>query len=224
MGYFPIQLQLTGRPVVVVGGGEVAARKSRSVLASGGRVKAIASHFADVMRQLRSHEHFCMVERDYQAGDLAGAFLAFAATDDREINQQVALEAVSRGILCSVADAPEQGGFISPAVVERGDLVITVSTNGRVPALAARIRDEIAGRYGDGYGRAVELLANVREKLLTSRNDRKYNKKILNELAAGDLPQLLENNAAEAINHLLLELLGPEFTLDRLMVDKKDSP
>jgi len=134
----------------------------------------------------------------------------------------VAVEAGQRGILLNVADAPALSSFTSPAIVSRGELLITVSTGGKSPALARQIREELAGRFGEEYEMALELLGAVREKLLTVQGDSAYNKKLLNELVRHNLPELYRNNSVAALNHLLLELFGQGFSLDELGVVEKE--
>jgi precorrin-2 dehydrogenase/sirohydrochlorin ferrochelatase len=119
-------------------------------------------------------------------------------------------------------DAPEISTFISPAVVARGDLLLTVSTGGNSPALAAKIRAELDDRFGDEYAEAVRILGAIREKLLTEKKNRQYNKKLLNLLVSHDLPKLLKNHSYDEIDHLLRKLFGPEFTLQELGVGKRD--
>jgi len=222
MRYFPINLDICGKTVVVIGGGAVAGQKCPSLIKAGALVTVIAPQIEVGLQQLRDAGSLRHLSRDYQYGDLAGALLAFAATDQPEINRAVAAEAVQRGILLNVADAPAVSSFTSPAIVSRGELLITVSTGGKSPALARQIREELAGRFGEEYEMALELLGAVREKLLTLQGDSAYNKKLLNELVRHNLPELYKNNSVAALNHLLLELFGLGFSLAELGVGEKD--
>jgi precorrin-2 dehydrogenase/sirohydrochlorin ferrochelatase len=169
------------------------------------------------------HGEITHLPRQFARGDLAGAFLVFAATNDETVNQAVAQEARDLGIMADIADAPGQGAFTMPAVVRRGELLLTVSTGGASPALARRIRIELEGLYGTEYAVALELLARLREKLLTEKGNSAYNKKLLSALVGHDLPALFKSGSIIEINHLLTKLFGQGFTLAGLGVGEKDT-
>jgi precorrin-2 dehydrogenase/sirohydrochlorin ferrochelatase len=223
MRYFPINLDIQGRPVVVVGGGAVAARKCSALLETSAKITVIAPALVAQLRAMLDQGEITYLARQFARGDLAGAFLVFAATDNDIVNQTVAEEARDRAILADVADAPETGAFTMPAVVRRGELLLTVSTGGASPALARRIREELKGRYGMEYATALELLARLREKLLTEKGNSAYNKKLLSALVGHDLPALLKTDSIIEINHLLTKLFGPGSTLAGLGVGEKDT-
>ena len=195
MNLFPVNLDIRGRKAVVVGGGAVAERKCRSLLESEASVTVIAPAITPGLEELRGQMKISVLLRPYLAGDLAGALLVFAATDDRAVNGVVAEEAKRLGILVCVADEPAEGTFASPSVVRRGDLLLTISTSGKSPALARRIRQDIEARYGPEYGDIVDIVGAFREKLLTEGRESAYNNQLFNELLAGDLFRLL--NPAE---------------------------
>jgi precorrin-2 dehydrogenase/sirohydrochlorin ferrochelatase len=222
MRYFPINLDLRGKPVVIVGGGAVAARKCLALLAAGARVTVIAPTLASPVNEVAENGVLIHLARKYSKGDLAGASLAFAATDNRTINRAVANEARLNGIPADIVDAPELGNFTSPAVISRGDLLITVSTGGESPALARKVRMELEKRYGPEYAVLIKILGKVREKLLTEKANSPYNKKILNQLVEQDLAELLKKSSVAEIDNLLRKLCGPGFSLAELGIGEKD--
>jgi precorrin-2 dehydrogenase/sirohydrochlorin ferrochelatase len=222
MRYYPINLDIDGREVVVVGGGTVASRKCLPLVASGARVRVIAPRLDPSLANLAQSGQVSHTARKYAPGDLAGAFLVFAASSDPEVNKAVAAEARTRGILADIADAPGLGSFTSPAIVSRGDLLIAISTGGRSPALAQRIRAELENRFGPEYATALAILGAIREKLLTETGNSAYNKKIFNALVDRDLPALVKYKSRDDIDRLLVELFGPGFTLAELGVEEKD--
>lgn len=224
MAFLPINLRVTGRSVTVVGGGGVGRRKCVSLLEAGACVTVIAPMVDTELAELAQSGRISLILRPYVTGDLAGAFLAYAATDDPAVNRAVADEASSRGIPVDVTDAPERGSFISPAVLRRGDLVIAVSTDGGAPGFAARVRDEIAGAIGAEYAEALLILGAVREKLLTEPENTAYNKKILRHLSAAPLPELVRSRNFEELDRILARIAGPAFTLENLGLGRKDSP
>ena len=222
MKYFPVHLDMHDKTAVIVGGGSVAQRKCRSLLDAGAHVRVIAPVIVKELEQQRDAGRIEHIARKYRSGDLDGAWLAFAATDCQDINRSVVADAALQTIPANCADAPETGTFISPAVLARGELVITVSTEGNSPALAAKIRSELADRFGDEYAEAVRLLGAIRRKLLTEKNNGQYNKGLFQLLVSHDLPQLIRTDSYDELDHLLRELFGPEFSLHELGVGQRD--
>lgn len=142
---YPVVLtRVAGTPVVVIGGGKVAERKVRGLLEVGARVRVVSPEATETIRQWAAEGHLTWEARPYRMGDLLGARLAFAATNRREVNAHVAREAAELGVLCNVADAPEEGDFHLPAVYRGKDVVVAVSTAGADPARARDLRDRIA--------------------------------------------------------------------------------
>jgi precorrin-2 dehydrogenase/sirohydrochlorin ferrochelatase len=204
--YYPINLDLCGRCVVIVGGGAVAARKALRLIASGALLSIVAPRLEESLAALAAAGSLTHLERPYLPGDLEGALLAFAATDDAEVNRAVGLEAKQRGILVDVVAAPRQGDFTTPALLSRGDLLITASTGGASPGLARRIIGELEPLFGEEYGESVTILARIREKLLTEKGGSPYNERVFAELAALELPALANNGSKDALDQLLPRL------------------
>ena len=223
MRYYPVNLVLTGRHVVIIGGGAVAARKCKGLLAAGARVTLVAPDLDPSLAQLCRDGLIHHRSRAYHSGDLDGAFLAFAATGDASVNRAVADEAATRGIMADIVDAPEISSFTTPATVCRGDLTITISTGGKSPALAARLRAELEEQFGPEYGTALELLGAIREKLLTEKGNTAYNKELFNALLDHDLPQALKNRSPTALDQLLADIFGPGFTLAELGILERET-
>jgi precorrin-2 dehydrogenase/sirohydrochlorin ferrochelatase len=139
MSYYPIFLDLCGRTVVVVGGGKVGLRKVRGLLEAGARVRVVSPALATEFDMLRVE----LIKRAFRPSDLKGAFLAYAATNLREVNRRVAREAKRRGIPVNVADDPGECDFFVPARIRSGELQVAVSTGGRSPRLAVELRRRI---------------------------------------------------------------------------------
>ena len=223
MNQLPINLSITGKPVIILGGGSVALRKCRTLLDAGAQVTIVAPELCTELQALAAAGALRHLPRPFRAGDLAGALLVFAATDQPEVNRAVAQEATTAGILAEITDAPALGAFTSPAVLSRGELLLAVSTGGRAPALAGVIRRELEERFGPEYGEAVRVLGAVREKLLTQTANSSYNKGILKELAER-LPALFAAHALAEIDNLLQERCGPGFSLADLKAAPEDLP
>ncbi len=163
--YYPIFLNVQGRKCVVVGGGEVAERKARALVEQGASVTVISARVCDGLAQLAEQGTIQISPRDYQPGDLEDALIAIAATDDPKVNMKVAREGRERGVLTNVADAPEHSDFIVPSLLRRGDVSIAVSTGGRSPALARKIRTELEQGFASEYASLALLLSEVRQEL-----------------------------------------------------------
>ncbi|GBF73932.1 hypothetical protein PA598K_02257 [Paenibacillus sp. 598K] len=163
--YYPLMLKLEGAACVVVGGGAVAQRKVSGLLESGSAVTVISPAVTERLELMATRGELVLHRRAYRAGDLQGARLVFAATDDPGINRQVASEADRLSIPVNVADDPESGSFVTPATVRRGDLVLSVTASGASPMLASRIRQELEARYGPEYERLTAWLRELRRRV-----------------------------------------------------------
>jgi siroheme synthase-like protein len=156
-------LKLSGRHCVVVGGGEIGLEKVEGLLACDGEVTLIAPEAGEELRELADEGSIRWERRDYAGPtDLEGVFMVIAATDDTDVNIHVYEDAERRAMLVNVVDVPPLCNFILPAIVRTGPLAIAISTAGASPALAKRIKAEIADEYGAPYARLAELLNEVR--------------------------------------------------------------
>ncbi len=200
----------------MVGGGRVGLRKISGLLRAGARVRLITmTPPADCPPQADIE----IFQRPYQKGDLSGAFLAFAATDDQRTNAIVAAEARQLNIPINIADDPESSDFLLPATFYRGDLSIAISTNGGSPALATQLRDQLAAMIGPEWENVLAIAAALRRKRLTLPEKAEYNHKILRQLVVeGNLPALISRGDATEIDNLLGRLLGKGITLADLEI------
>jgi len=196
MSAYPLMLRGSALRALVVGGGRVAERKTRALLDSGAHVRVVAPHIQDTLRTLAGHcERLTLHEREYAPGDVAESLLVIAATDRREVNAQVAADALHTSRLVNVADAPDEGNCMTPAIHRAGDRVVAV-TAGSVPAAAARVRDALASRLDGRYARAVALLAALRARLLGD-GGREAWRRAAGELAGEDFCVRVENGTLE---------------------------
>jgi len=164
-GYYPVYLDIRGKRCVVVGGGEVALRKVRMLLDHGASVEIVSPELCPDLGQLVDEGQLQVTGREYRPGDLEGAFVVIAATNDASTNEQAAAEATERGILINVVDVPGLSNFIVPSYLRRGAVTVAVSTGGKSPALARRIRRELEKKFGDEYADLSVLVDEVRSEL-----------------------------------------------------------
>ncbi len=160
--YYPVFLNLAGKKCVVVGGGQVALRKVRALLECGADVAVISPELCPELIEMAEKGEINALRRQYQPGDLGQALMAIAATDNSDINRQVATEARGNAVLVNVADDPDNCDFIAPSYLRRGDVTIAVSTAGSSPALARKIRARLEADFGDEYAALARLVSEVR--------------------------------------------------------------
>ena len=163
--YYPVFLNISGRKCVVVGGGQVALRKVKVLLEHGADVKVISPDPCPELVQLVGSGEIRVLAKEYQPGDLKKAFVAIAATDDSEINQRVVTEARKGAVLVNVVDDAENSDFIVPSYLRRGEVTVAVSTSGRSPALARKIRSRLEKELGDEYALLALLINDVRAEV-----------------------------------------------------------
>ncbi len=184
---YPLLLDLEGRPVLVVGGGPVAARKVAGLLEAGARVTVVAPEACPELRERIDRGEVRWVPRGFEPGDLEGTVLAFVATSDPGVNRHATREARSRGVWVNAADDPGGSDFHVPAVVRRGRLTVAVATAGASPEAAAWVRDRIAGHLPPALGELVDLAGRVREMARGSGAVRRLLEAgVLDDLARGD--------------------------------------
>jgi siroheme synthase-like protein len=162
MAYYPIFVEMAGRRVVVIGGGNVAEGKVAGLLTAGADVTVVAPDLTPALRKQHEASEFRYEDHEYREGDLEGYEVCFVATDDGAVNAQVAAEGKQRGIWVNAADDPRYCDFILPSVVRQGDVVVAASTGGSSPALARRLREDLTAFLSDDYAPLAVLLAEVR--------------------------------------------------------------
>ena len=198
-------LRLSGRKCLVVGGGDVGLEKVEGLLACDGDVTVVAPEAVEPLQELAAEGSITWERREYRPEDLEGTFLVIAATNDSEVNIGIFEDAEKRAMLVNVVDVPPLCNFILPAIVRTGPLAIAISTAGASPALAKRIRDEIAATYGDAHARLAELLNEVRgwaKATLPTYQDRKvFFESIVN--GEPDPVELLRNGDEQAVRDLI---------------------
>ncbi len=163
--YYPILLNIQGRKCLVVGGGPVALRKVKALLEHGANVEIVSPTFCPELNQLATDGAIRAIQRDYKSEDLQHTFIAIAATDDAKTNERVAAEARRRGVLVNVVDDLKNSDFIVPSYLKRGDVIIAVSTSGRSPALARKIRSELENDFKAEYEQLAVVADEVRSEL-----------------------------------------------------------
>jgi precorrin-2 dehydrogenase / sirohydrochlorin ferrochelatase len=189
---------MQARQTVVIGGGQVAARKVEGLLAAGAQVKVISPILNPELQSLAGSGVITFLPRAYQDGDLEGAYLVIAATDETSVNHAVWTEAMKRGCLVNVVDDPEHSTFILPAVFQRGEMSVAISTGGGSPALARRLRERLEEVIGPEYGTLTELMAELRPELIRSFSPGKERLQAALRVVDSNILQVIQNQGRDA--------------------------
>lgn len=216
MRYYPIFLDLTNHPCLVIGGGTVAERKVDSLLQARGRVTVISPALTPQLQSWATNQTITVHQRPYRRGDLQGFSLVFAATNDEAVHQQIADEAKEAGVFLNVVDRPALCSFIVPATVAQGDLTLAISTGGASPALAKKIRQNLEQHFGPEYNLALQLLARVRERVVGSGLSTESRQRLFAALVNSPLVDYLRERRVDKLNALLQETVGESCTFAEL--------
>ncbi len=168
MNLYPVNLNITNRKCVLIGGGRVALRKLRTLLECDPALVIISPEVSAEIATLIAERNISYENRCYRIGDLKGAFLCIAATNDRRIQSAISEEAAEEKVLLNSVTDPEICDFQVPATIRRGDLLVTVSTCGGSPALSKKLRKQLEKEFGPEYSVLVKLFSQIRQQLLTS--------------------------------------------------------
>ncbi len=199
MAGYPIFLNLSGRRAVVIGGGTVAVRKAQGLLSAGARVILVAENFDEaLLKEIFKGTDVQLVKSKYSKDYLGCALLAIAATNDRQLNEEIYKDCQELEILCNVADRPELCNFFVPAVVRRGDLQITIGTEGDCPAYAGHIRRKIEEAFTDEHGDFLAELESVRKYIIANVASPAERKALLGQLVKDESFEYFRQNGAAA--------------------------
>jgi len=162
---YPVNLIVAGRRCIVVGAGRIAARKTSALLEAGATVQVIAPEVGDEIRSWAADGRVELAERAFVAADIEGAWLAVTATDDPVVNHSVFAAGEAAGVFVNSADDPANCSFTLMSVARQGDIVVTIGTNGRSPALATYLKEHVLDEMGPEYETLLELLSEAREEM-----------------------------------------------------------
>jgi precorrin-2 dehydrogenase/sirohydrochlorin ferrochelatase len=163
--YYPIFLDIRGKKCVIIGGGEVAARKAERLIDCGADVFIISPRLSSELAELEKKDLICHIAAEYTDYFINDAALVIGATDNEETNTRISNDARAKGVLVNIVDDPKRCDFILPALVKRGDLAIAIGTSGKSPALARHLREDLEVRYGKEYEILLNILGNLRVKM-----------------------------------------------------------
>jgi len=222
---YPVNLQLCDRLCVGIGGGNVAFRKIKSLLICDAAVRVVSPYVQVSLKKIILERRMEWLERGYVEGDLRGAFLAFAATSDPDVQQRVKEEAEKYNIILNSADDPEGSDFHVPAHFRRGKMLVTVSTAGSSPALSKQMREWLEQEIGPEYEAIVGFLSMVRDTVVSRDKDFATHKELFQNLLKADIVKLIRDGNWFDLQMLLLQELPEDvdsITLIRRFLDVHD--
>ncbi|GLB60167.1 precorrin-2 dehydrogenase/sirohydrochlorin ferrochelatase family protein [Cytobacillus sp. NCCP-133] len=206
MNFFPLLMNLDYKKVVIVGGGHVARQKAEALLPTKAQVTVISPEVIEKLQQYIQEGLLTWKEKSFEPADLDDAALIFAVTNDEEVNNAVE-EAAQHWQLLSRADAKGRVDFINPAVVRRGEFVLTVSTSGGSPGLTRKVKGELAEQYGEHYAKYVSFLKEARQRILEKFTGNEK-KQLLAELLEPQVLEWMEQGDVQKCEEWLLKRLG----------------
>ena len=208
MRHYPLFFDITGRKCVVVGGGNVAERKVERLLTCGARVEVVGKSLTPLLAEWKREGKLVHCDADYEGSSLGDAFLVISATDDEAVNGQIAKDARAQGIPVNIVDDLARCDFILPSIVERGDLLIAVSTSGRSPALAKKLRKELETAYGPEYSILLEMLGELRGKVIAGGRPSDENRACFEAVVSSEILDHIRAKRWRDVKELILKLTG----------------
>ena len=187
MTYYSLLLNLKNKKCLVIGGGRVAERKVRSLLKAEALIRVISPTLTKGLSQLRGKKRILYTKSAYKKRFIKDSFLVIAATSDKNTNSKLSLDAQSLGILTNVVDSPQESNFIVPASLQKKDLIISISTSGKAPALSKRIRKDLNKLLVPDYAKFLSILEDIRSDLKLRCSEPKLRFRIMNYLASGKI-------------------------------------
>ena len=215
--FYPVNLDIKNRQCLVVGGGSVASRKAKTLMECGAKVTVVSPEFTKGLKNLEQNSSITLVQRPYKTNDLEEKFLVIGATNDETLNRRINADAEKRNMLCNIADVPDICNFILPAIIRRGDLCLAISTSGKSPAFAKKLKKDLEKTFGDEYAQFLMLMGEIRKKLLSTEHAPEAHKPIFEKLINHRLPDMIKHNKKERINQLLFDVLGSGYDYDTLL-------
>ncbi len=213
MRYYPIGLDISGRRCLVVGGGEVGERKAQRLLECGAAVTVVGKRLTKALDGLRRKGRIDHIREDYERKHLEGAFLVIGATDDRAVNDRIFRDARARRVLTNIVDDPERCDFILPALCRQGELVITVGTEGRSPALAKKLRRELEARYGPEYEMLLKIMGEIRKTIIDRGRGAEENRKVFEALVDSDILEAIRRGHWKKVGGVVKRIAGVSIDL-----------
>jgi len=217
MPYYPILIDLEGKKVVVVGGGSVAQRKIETLMEYGAAVYVITRELTPGLGKYVEEGKIKLIDQEFREDILDGAFVVIAATDDAVLNHRVSENARKRGLLVNVVDQPSECNFIVPSILRRGDLIIAVSTSGKSPALAKKVRRELERSFDSEYKALLILLGRLREEILAQDFSQDENRRLFHGLVDSPILEAIGRKDWDEVASIINGILHTRYSQEDVL-------
>ncbi len=214
MKYYPVYIDISKRKCVVAGGGDVAERKVERLLECGASVVVIGNELTPNLEAMKNEEKISHIPDNYKNDYIEGALLVIGATDRDEINERIYRDSKERGILVNIVDDPAKCDFIVPSVFQQGDLSIAISTGGKSPALARNLREELEQLYGHEYRILLNIMGDIREKIISRGEPSDENRKLFESVLNSDILQHIREKNWDKVRKIIHDLVGEDINID----------
>ena len=211
--YYPIYLDIREKRCVVVGGGDVAERKILRLLECGAVVSVVSRKLTTALMNMVEQGQIIHVDDNYDQQYLAGAYLVIGATDREEVNDRIAGDCRARGVMVNIVDDPGRCDFILPSLVNRGSLSIAVSTGGKSPALARKLREDLSAQFGPEYENYLDLLGWLREMIIAAGRPAGDNRDTFTALVNSPLHEHIRKGRWQEAEQIIRDLTAQEIDL-----------
>jgi len=216
MGFYPVFVELAGKKVVVVGGGKVASRKVAALLECGADIYLAGRALAPELQEMVEKERIRFLGKEFDEGFLEEAFMVIAATDNTALNHRISNCARERRVLVNAVDQPPDCDFIVPSIIRRGDLLIAISTSGKSPAMARRIRKGLETQFGQEYEAFLAMMGRLRKEVLSLGLSQAENSRIFKEIVDADLLKDFSQGISEETKACLKSILPHQVDIECL--------
>ena len=216
MAYYPIMVDLTDKEVLVVGGGSVAGRKIATLLEYGAVVSLVSRELSPEIKGYVESGRIRYLGEEFSMVFLKEKFLVIAATDDAELNHRISQVAEEKGMLINAVDQPVDCNFIVPSIIKKGDLVVAVSTSGKSPALAKKIRKQLTEYFDDEYEPFLRMLGRIRSEVVSSGSDPEENSRLFTRIIDSKLFDAVKTGALDDAALILAEILGRDISINNI--------
>jgi precorrin-2 dehydrogenase/sirohydrochlorin ferrochelatase len=206
--YYPLFLDITNRRCVVVGGGEVAERKVGRLLDFGARVIVVGKALTPGLETMKKEGRINHIDADYDQTLIDDAFLVIGATDRDDVNAKISRDGKKKRILVNIVDDPDKCDFVLPSLLRQGDLLIAISTGGKSPALAKKLREEMEQSFGTEYQTLLEVMGQLREKLVVKGRSSDENRRLFEEVVHSDILQHIKDKSWEKVKKIIYDITG----------------
>jgi precorrin-2 dehydrogenase/sirohydrochlorin ferrochelatase len=206
--YYPVSLVMTEKRCVIIGGGAVAERKAERLIECGAQVTVVSRTLTPLLEDRKKTNTIEHLDADYEKKTLRGAFMVIGATDRDDVNAQVSQDALSLGILVNIVDDPDRCNFILPSLLQQGDLSIAISTGGKSPALARKIKEDLQQQYGPEFKILLKIMGPLRKKVLAQGHASDMNKAVFEALVRSDMLQAIRDGNRGLVKKIIHDISG----------------